>query len=107
MNKNPELTMILPVINRVFPEMKILCALRDPRDVCLSCFMQPLPMNSVSVNYLSIESTFKKYATTMQTWLTLRPILSCDWMPATRLRTLPWMDQRPRPTRTHGGTHFW
>ncbi len=80
LDKNPELTMILPVINRVFPEMKILCALRDPRDVCLSCFMQPLPMNSVSVNYLSIESTFKKYATTMQTWLTLRPILSCDWM---------------------------
>ncbi len=80
LDKNPELTMILPVIARVFPEIKILCALRDPRDVCLSCFMQPLPMNAVSVHYLSIESTVAKYASTMQTWLTLRPLLSSDWM---------------------------
>ena len=80
LDKNPELTMILPAIVRVFPEIRVIVALRDPRDVCLSCFMQPLPMNSVSVNYLSIESTFNKYATVMKTWLHLRPLLQNDWM---------------------------
>ncbi|MCB1094547.1 MAG: sulfotransferase [Verrucomicrobiae bacterium] len=80
LDKNPELTMILPAIVRMFPEIKVIVALRDPRDVCLSCFMQPLPMNSVSASYLSIESTFKKYASVMDTWLHIRPMLQAPWM---------------------------
>lgn len=80
LDKNPELTMILPAIVRMFPEVKVIFALRDPRDVCLSCFMQPLPMNSVSASYLSIESTFKKYAVVMDTWQHIRPMLRNPWV---------------------------
>ena len=80
LDKNPELTMILPAIVRMFPEIKVMVALRDPRDVCLSCFMQPLPMNSVSASYLSIESTFRKYSAVMTTWLHIRPMLQNPWM---------------------------
>ena len=72
MDKNPELTYMLPVANCVFPEMKILFALRDPRDVVLSCFMQKLPLNSVSIHYLSLAETARKYAHVMRTWLTVR-----------------------------------
>lgn len=80
LDKNPELTMLLPVIARVFPEMKIIFAIRDPRDVVLSCFMQRLPLNAVSVHYLTLKSTAEKYATTMNAWLKLRPMLQNDWI---------------------------
>jgi len=80
LDKNPELTLLLPVANRVFPEMKIIFALRDPRDVCLSCFMQPLPVNSVSVNFLTLEQTAQKYAMTMRTWLKIRSLTHADWI---------------------------
>ena len=79
LDKNPELTLLIPVIARVFPEVRIIFALRDPRDVCLSCFMQALPMNSVSVSYLTLEETCRKYATVMKSWLALRPMLTCRW----------------------------
>jgi hypothetical protein len=80
LDKNPELTLLIPVIARVFPETKIVFALRDPRDVCLSCFMQALPMNSVSVSYLTLEQTCRKYAVVMRSWLTVRPLLANPWM---------------------------
>ena len=80
MDKNPELTLLLPVISRVFPESKILFALRGPRDVVLSCFMQPLPLNSVSVHYHSLEQTAKKYALMLGGWLRMRDMLQCDWI---------------------------
>ena len=79
LDKNPELTLLIPVIARVFPEIRILLALRDPRDVCLSCFMQPLPMNSVSVSYLDLRETCKKYAEAMRSWIAVRPLLRCEW----------------------------
>ena len=58
--------MLLPLVARVFPEMKILFALRDPRDVVVSCFMQRLPLNAVSVHYLTLEGTANKYASSMR-----------------------------------------
>jgi hypothetical protein len=79
-DKNPELTMLLPVVARVFPEMKILFALRDPRDVVVSCFMQQLPLNPVSVHYLSLEGTVTKYVKTMRAWLKIRGMLRNPWI---------------------------
>jgi tetratricopeptide (TPR) repeat protein len=80
LDKNPELTMLLPVVARVFPEMKIVFALRDPRDVVISCFMQRLPLNAVSVHYLTLEGTAKKYAATMRGWLKIREMLRNSWI---------------------------
>ena len=80
LDKNPELTLLLPMICRTFPESKVLLALRDPRDVVVSCFSQSLPLNSVSVHYLSLEDTAKKYATMMGGWLKLREMINVDWI---------------------------
>jgi tetratricopeptide (TPR) repeat protein len=80
LDKNPELTMLLPLVARVFPEMKILFALRDPRDVVVSCFMQRLPLNPVSVHYLTLEGTAKKYASTMRAWLKVREMMKNPWI---------------------------
>ena len=79
-DKNPEMTYLLPLVARVFPEMKIVFALRDPRDVVVSCFMQQLPLNATSVNYLSLEGTAKKYAASMRAWLKIRGMLRNPWI---------------------------
>lgn len=79
-DKNPELTLLIPLVARVFPEMKIVFALRDPRDVVVSCFMQRLPLNAVSVNYLTLENTVKKYALIMRSWLKIRSMLRNPWI---------------------------
>ncbi len=79
-DKNPELTLLLPLVARVFPEMKVLFALRDPRDVVISCFTQQLPLNPVSVHYLTLEGTVKKYVRMMQAWMKLRGMIRNAWI---------------------------
>lgn len=74
-DKNPSLTFLIPHLVRVFPEIKLLIALRDARDVVLSCFMQSLPLEQGSVAYLSLESTVMEYTTLMGQWLTLKSLL--------------------------------
>jgi hypothetical protein len=65
---------------RLFPEMKLLIALRDPRDVVLSCFMQYLPLNTNSVCYLTLERAAERYAFDMGAWLHLREVLPKCWL---------------------------
>ena len=61
---------------RVFPEIKLLVALRDPRDVCLSCFMQCFfPLGTTNSTYLSLEETVGEYAELMSLWTTVAPML--------------------------------
>jgi len=72
-DKNPALNVLLPAVARIFPEARLLVAIRDPRDVCLSCFMQPLSLNPVSSAYLSLEGTVEQYASVMGLWRTLSP----------------------------------
>jgi tetratricopeptide (TPR) repeat protein len=79
-DKNPVLSFMIPAFVRIFPETKFLIALRDPRDVILSCFMQPQPLNPITAAYLSLEGTAADYAATMSIWQTLKPL-----MPATYL----------------------
>jgi tetratricopeptide (TPR) repeat protein len=74
-DKNPSLTSMLPALVRVLPGVRIIIALRDPRDVCLSCYMQPLPINPVSSAYLSLERTVDEYCSVMGFWLALKPLL--------------------------------
>jgi Tfp pilus assembly protein PilF len=72
-DKNPALNVLIPAVVRIFPEAKFLVALRDPRDVCLSCFMQHLPLNPVSSAYLTLEGTVTQYASVMGFWQAMLP----------------------------------
>ncbi len=79
-DKNPSLTSYLPAFVRIFPETKFLVALRDPRDVCLSCFMQPLfPTGPLSSTYPSLEATVAQYASVMNIWQTIKPLMPCPF----------------------------
>jgi Flp pilus assembly protein TadD len=75
-DKNPSLTFLIPALIRIFPKIKLLIALRDPRDVILSCFMQPIEPGQVSSAYQQIQSTVEEYASMMSLWLALKPVLA-------------------------------
>ncbi len=76
LDKNPSLTLLIPNLIRVFPEIKFLVALRDPRDVCLSCFMQAFrPLGEPTSSYLSLEGTVEEYTVMMGLWTTLKPLI--------------------------------
>ena len=61
--------------SRILPETKFLIALRDPRDVVLSCFMQPQTLNPITAAYLSLAGTVQDYADHMSLWRTLAPLM--------------------------------
>ena len=80
-DKNPTHTLFIPAIVRLFPETQFLIALRDPRDVVVSCFFQYLPLNPTSVSYLTWEATAHRYALDMGVWLRLRGLLDAEsWL---------------------------
>jgi hypothetical protein len=96
LDKNPAMTGALAVATRVFPEMKVLFALRDPRDVVLSCFMQRLPLNAVSVNFLTLEDTARYYARTMHFWLKIRGMMKNAWIEVRYEDTVANIEQQAR-----------
>ena len=80
LDKNPTLTLVLPGLLRLFPETHVLIALRDPRDVVISCFMQYLPLNANSVCFLTLERTAERYANDMAAWRTFRGMIASPWL---------------------------
>lgn len=69
-------TIDLGLINCIFPDAKLVFLLRDPRDVCLSCFMQTMLPTPSTVQLLSWDSTARFYTQVMDWWLTIRPQLT-------------------------------
>jgi tetratricopeptide (TPR) repeat protein len=53
------------LIHRVFPNAKFILALRDPRDVCLSCFMQTFGGNEAMRHLLDLDTIGTYYAAVM------------------------------------------
>ncbi len=81
-DKNPSPTSRLPVWLRVFPEIRVIVALRDPRDVVLSCYFQNLPLNVTNANFLTLERLARHYADLMDVWLAVR-----QWDPLPAIET--------------------
>lgn len=74
-HKQPLNIIDIGLISFIFPEGRGLVALRDPRDVCLSCFQQNFELNAANIQFLSLESTVTFYTAAMEFWLWLRPCL--------------------------------
>jgi Flp pilus assembly protein TadD len=68
----------LGMVRRVFPEAKVIVALRDPRDVCLSCFEQDFSINPGMVHCLDLRDTANLYAKTMSLWQSYERTLKLD-----------------------------
>jgi tetratricopeptide (TPR) repeat protein len=80
LDKNPSPTASLHLWLRIFPDLKVLIALRDPRDVVVSCFFQKQMLNATNANFLSLERTAKHFADLMDVWLRLRELGNFDWL---------------------------
>jgi hypothetical protein len=96
LDKNPSPTARLPIWLRVFPELRVLIALRDPRDVALSCYFQNIPLNAVNVNFLSLERVAKHYADLMDIWLAVREWEGFAWMETRYEDTVADMEKEGR-----------
>jgi hypothetical protein len=90
-DKNPNNQVLIPAFVRIFPEIKLLVAIRDPRDVVLSCFMQPhWPTSTGNVTFLSLEGTVETYTLVMGIWRTLQPLMKTPWLEVAR-KTLDFL----------------
>lgn len=60
-DKLPLDTALLGLIHRLFPRSKIIFAVRDPRDVVLSCFQQTFAMNVAMYQFLKLDTAAHYY----------------------------------------------
>lgn len=61
LDKMPINSAYLGVIAKLFPNARIIFALRDPRDVMLSCYQQRFGMNAVMYRFLTLQGTSDLY----------------------------------------------
>lgn len=71
-------TINIALINCIFPDAKVVFVLRDPRDVCLSCFMQQMRLTPVTVHLSTWEDTVDFYVQVMNWWLAIRQKITVD-----------------------------
>ena len=69
-------TINLGLINRLFPDATALFAVRDPRDVLLSCYMQSFSLSPLTTHFLDWQEGAKFYAAVMEYWMDIRDDLS-------------------------------
>jgi Flp pilus assembly protein TadD len=60
-DKHPFHTIKLPLIAKLFPDAGVLFAIRDPRDVVLSCFRRQLEVDLLRVEFLTLEGAVGMY----------------------------------------------
>ena len=81
LDKNPSTTASLHVWLRLFPLSKVIIALRDPRDVIISCYFRNTTADEFNfVSRSSLERTARDYTDCMDVWLRLREIGGFEWI---------------------------
>jgi tetratricopeptide (TPR) repeat protein len=65
-DKMPLSSRLLPLITKLFPNARILFAIRDPRDVVLSCFRRRFGMNPSMYQLLTLEGAAAYYDAVMR-----------------------------------------
>lgn len=72
-DKNPFNALKLPLIYKLFPRAKVIFAVRDPRDVVLSCFRRRFNLNASTYEFLEMRRAAENYDQTMRFVEVLRP----------------------------------
>lgn len=93
----------LPLIYALFPDAPVLVALRDPRDVCLSCLMQDFRINDDMANFLSLDSTVAFYTKVMAFWLEMREAIPLKWIEVRYEDTVADLESQARRILEHLG----
>lgn len=77
-DKSPLFLYKLPLIRRLFPESKIILALRHPCDVLLSCLMSNFRLNRAMSNFLRLEDAAALYDLSFRHWEASRELFAPD-----------------------------
>jgi len=77
-DKNPLNLLKLPLLRRLYPQARILLALRHPADVVLSNYQQNFRSPVFVALCETLESTARGYATAMDFWLDQHAVLRGD-----------------------------
>jgi tetratricopeptide (TPR) repeat protein len=64
-DKEPLNTINLPLISKLFPEAKVVFAVRDPRDVVFSCYRSYFDVDSIKPEFSTLEDCSRFYAAVM------------------------------------------
>lgn len=65
-DKAPMMAPLLPLVAKLFPAAKVLFAIRDPRDVVLSCFRRRFAMSAEKFDMLTLSDIAQTYVATME-----------------------------------------
>jgi len=79
LDKYPLSSIKLALVAKLFPDAKILFALRDPRDVLLSCFRRSFSLNPSMFELLDLERGARLYAAVMTLSMLYRQKLGLGW----------------------------
>jgi hypothetical protein len=79
LDKHPLNSLKLPLIAKLFPKARILFAVRDPRDVILSCFRRRFQMNPSMYEFLTVPGAAAFYDAVMDFAYTAKHSLGLDW----------------------------
>jgi hypothetical protein len=77
-DKDPMRILDLGLMNRIFPECRVIFMIRDPRDVCISAFFQDFMVTPLMVRCFSLTMCADWYAKVMGFWQKLKPKLSME-----------------------------
>jgi tetratricopeptide (TPR) repeat protein len=78
-DKQPGGAIHLPLIRRLFPKAKVLFAVRDPRDVALSCLRQNFQLNALTYEFTALEDAAACYDAFMRLAEASRAHLDLAW----------------------------
>ena len=77
-DKNPLSMIRLPLIHRLFPDAKIILAMRHPCDVVLSCYMQNFKPTEAMASFLDLANASRTYDRIFQYWEACRDVFPID-----------------------------
>ena len=77
-DKNPLSMLRIPLIHRLFPDARIILAMRHPADVVLSCYMQNFKPTEAMSSFLDLTNAARTYDRVFRYWETCRAILPLD-----------------------------
>ncbi|HEX3367915.1 tetratricopeptide repeat-containing sulfotransferase family protein [Phenylobacterium sp.] len=80
LDKAPAGTVDLPLMAKLFPEARILFAVRDPRDVALSCLRNNFQLNAMTFAFTDLQETAACYDASMALAEIYRGVLPSTWL---------------------------
>ncbi|HEV7384409.1 MAG TPA: sulfotransferase [Phenylobacterium sp.] len=80
LDKAPAGTVDLPLVAKLFPQARILFAIRDPRDVTLSCLRNNFQLNAMTYAFTDLREAAACYAACMVLAEIYRGVLPVAWL---------------------------